>query len=87
MMARSARRAASEMAPVATEGVAQGVHWVEPMRKAAQKRLGKAQVSNADVAEEFLRTAVERKNGLRAAFASFFAANGFAGGAKLEKVA
>lgn len=75
------------LAPVAAEGAAKGVHWVEPMRKAAQKRLGKAQVSDADVAEEFLRHAVERKNGLRAAFASFFTTNGFGSGAKLEKVA
>jgi hypothetical protein len=75
------------LAPVAGEGVAHGVHWVEPMRKAAQKRLGKAQVSNPEVAEEFLRTAVERKNGLRSAFASFFTSNGFGAGAKLEKVA
>lgn len=75
------------LAPVASEGVAHGVHWVEPMRKAAQKRLGKAQVSNPEVAEEFLRTAVERKNGLRSAFASFFTSNGFGAGAKLEKVA
>jgi hypothetical protein len=75
------------LAPVATEGVKSKVHWAEPMRKAAQKRLGKTQVSDAEVAEEFLHEAVQRKNGLRSAFASFFSANGFAGGSKLEKVA
>ncbi|HET7486489.1 MAG TPA: hypothetical protein VFJ85_01075 [Acidimicrobiales bacterium] len=75
------------LASVATEGVAHGVHWVAPMRKAAAKRLGTASVSDAEVAEEFLRTAVARKNGLRAAFAGFFTASGFGAGAKLEKVA
>ncbi len=75
------------LAPVATEGVKSKVHWVGPMRKAAQKRLGKTQVSDAEVAEEFLHEAVQRKNGLRSAFASFFSSNGFAGGSKLEKVA
>ena len=75
------------LAPVATEGVKAKVHWVGPMRKAAQKRLGKTEVSDAEVAEEFLHEAVQRKNGLRSAFASFFSANGFAGGSKLEKVA
>ena len=60
------------LTPTATEGVKHGVHWVEPMRKAAQKRLGKTKVSDGDVAEEFLRTAVDRKNNLRSAFASFF---------------
>ena len=75
------------LAPVAAKGVKAGVPWVPAMRKAAQKRLGKAQVSDGEVAEEFLRTAVERKNGLRSAFASFFTTNGFAGATKLEKVA
>ncbi len=77
----------SMLAPVATEGVKHGVHWVEPMRKAARKRLGKTQVSSAEVAEEFLHTAVERKNGLRSSFSSFFASLGLAGTHKLEKVA
>jgi hypothetical protein len=39
------------------------------------------------VAEEFLTHAVERKHGLRQAFAGFFAKEGFAGSAKLTKVA
>jgi hypothetical protein len=75
------------LGPVATEGVANGVHWVPAMRKAAQKRLGKTAVSNAEVAEEFLHTAVERKNGLRASFAKFYGGLGFGGAAKIEKVA
>jgi hypothetical protein len=73
--------------PVATEGAKHGVHWVEPMRAAAQTRLGKKQVSNDEVAEEFLRTAVTRKESLRADFAAFFAGHGFGGASKLEKVA
>ena len=75
------------LGPVATEGVARGVHWVPAMRKAAQKRLGKTTVTNAEVAEEFLHTAVERKNGLRASFAKFYGGLGFGGAAKIEKVA
>jgi hypothetical protein len=75
------------LGPTAMEGVKRKVGWVEPMRKAAQKRLGKTAVTDADVAEEFLGHAVERKNGLRKAFASFFSGLGFASGAKLEKVA
>jgi hypothetical protein len=75
------------LAPVATEGVKHGVHWVGPMRQAAQKRLGKKSVSDAEVSEEFLRTAVERKNGLRASFSEFFTGLGFSAGTKLKKVA
>ena len=75
------------LAPVATEGVKHGVHWVGPMRQAAQKRLGKKSVSDAEVSEEFLRTAVERKNTLRASFSEFFTGLGFSAGAKLKKVA
>lgn len=77
----------SMLGPVATEGVKHGVHWVEPMRKAARKRLGKTQVSSAEVAEQFLHTAVERKNALRSSFSSFFASLGLAGSHKLDKVA
>ncbi|MFP5319477.1 MAG: hypothetical protein ACLGI2_14445 [Acidimicrobiia bacterium] len=75
------------LGPVATEGVAKGVHWVPAMRKAAQKRLGKTTVTDAEVAEEFLHTAVERKNGLRGSFAKFYGGLGFGGAAKIEKVA
>jgi hypothetical protein len=75
------------LAPVATEGVKHGVHWVGPMRQAAQKRLGKKSVSDAEVSEEFLRTAVERKNGLRASFSEFFTGLGYSAGTKLKKVA
>ena len=59
------------LTPTAHEGVKHGVHWVEPMRKAAQTRLGKSTVTDSEVAEEFLRTAVDRKNNLRTAFAGF----------------
>lgn len=75
------------LAPVATEGVKHGVHWAGPMRQAAQKRLGKKSVSDAEVSEEFLRTAVERKNTLRTSFSEFFTGLGFSAGAKLKKVA
>jgi len=64
------------LVPVATEGVKADVAWVPRMRKAAQKRLGKTTVSDAEVAEEFLTRALERKHGLRAAFADFFAGLG-----------
>ena len=76
----------SMLAPVATTGVANGAYWVPAMRKAAQKRLGKTTVSDGEVAEEFLRTAVERKNGLRSSFAKFYGGLGFGGAAKTEKV-
>jgi hypothetical protein len=75
------------LAPVAAEGVKRKVAWVGPIKKGAQKRLGKTAVSDGDVAEEFLRQAVERKNGLRKAFATFFSGLGYSSGAKLEKVA
>jgi hypothetical protein len=75
------------LAPVASEGVKHGVHWVGPMRKAAQKRLGKKSVSDAEVGEEFLRTALERKASLRASFSEFYTGLGFSAGAKLKKVA
>jgi hypothetical protein len=77
----------SIVAGVATKGVASGVAWVPTMRKAAQKRLGKQSVSSAEIADEFVRYAVERKQGLRKAFAGFFAGLGFDGASKLEKVA
>lgn len=63
------------------------VHWYEPMRAKACTRLGKTSVSAVEVAEEFLHHAVERKHSLRAAFAQFFAEEGFGGGTKLMKVA
>lgn len=75
------------LGPVAAEGVKHKVGWVGPIKKAAQKRLGKTSVTESDVAEEFLRQALERKNSLRKAFASFFSDLGYASGAKLEKVA
>jgi hypothetical protein len=75
------------LAGVATKGVAGGAAWVPTMRKAAQKHLGTKTVSDAQVAAEFVDHAVARKNGLRQAFAGFFAALGFDGATKLEKVA
>jgi hypothetical protein len=75
------------LAGVATKGVACGAAWVPTMRKAAQKHLGTKTVSDAQVAAEFVDHAVNRKTGLRKAFAGFFGALGFDGAAKLEKVA
>ena len=75
------------LSSVAAKGVAGGAHWVPVMRKAAQKRLGSKAVSDAEVATEFVHHALSRKNGLRKAFAGFFAALGFDGASKLEKVA
>ena len=66
------------LAATATEGVKNGVHWVGPMRKAAQKRLSTTTVTDADVATEFLNTAVDRKNNLRSSFTSFFSGLGVA---------
>lgn len=73
--------------PVAARGVKDGVAWVGPMRKAAQKRLKRTNVTDEEVAEEFLRHACERKSALRSAFAAFFTSLGFASGTKLSKVA
>ena len=75
------------LAPVANKGVAGGAQWVPAMRKAAQKRLGTKAVNDAQVAGEFLDHAVARKNGLRKAFAGFFAVLGIDGATKIEKVA
>jgi hypothetical protein len=77
----------SMVAGVGAKGVAGGAHWVPTMRKAAQKRLGTKTVSDSEVAAEFVHQAVARKQGLRKAFASFFAGLGFEGATKLEKVA
>jgi hypothetical protein len=77
----------SMVAGVATKGVKGGAHWVPAMRKTAQKRLGTKTPSDSDVAAEFVHQAVARKQGLRKAFAGFFAGLGFEGAAKLEKVA
>ena len=73
---------------VAREGAEGGrAHWVEPMRTAARKATGKAEVSDADVAEAFLAHACERKGKLRRSFAEFFSGLGFAdGAAKLKRV-
>ncbi len=73
--------------PVAALGVKDGVAWVGPMREAARKRLKKTDVTDDEVAEEFLRHACERKASVRRAFAGFFTALGFASGDKLAKVA
>lgn len=66
----------AELAPVATEGLKAGLAWVPRMRKAAQKRTGKTNVSDSEIVEEFLDQAVARKNGLRATFAAMFAGAG-----------
>ncbi len=74
------------LATTATDGAAHKVHWYPAMAERAKKRLGKPDVSDSDVAGEFLDYAVSRKAGLRSAFAGFFAAEGFAGAAKITKV-
>jgi hypothetical protein len=75
------------LATTASEGVKHNVAWVPAMRTAAKKRLGKAHVSHAEVAEAFLAHALDRKRGLRKAFTGFFAGLGFVGAAKLERLA
>lgn len=76
----------AELAPVATAGVQAGLPWVSRMRKAAAKRLGTTHVTDAQVTDEFLTQAVERKQRLRGDLAAFFSGLGLAGD-RLEKVA
>lgn len=77
------------LTPTATEGAKHRVHWYEPMRARAAKTLGKtpAAVTDTEVADAFLDSAIERKQGLRGAFAKFFAGEGFAGAGTITKVA
>ncbi|MEX2621553.1 MAG: hypothetical protein WD250_15155, partial [Egibacteraceae bacterium] len=76
----------AELQPVAAAGVAAGLPWVKRMRKAAGKRLGTTAVTDADVADEFCRQAVARKQRLRADFAAFYSGLGL-DAAGLTKVA
>ncbi len=58
--------------PVAEAGVKGGqAGWLEPMRRGAAKRLGTPSVPAAEIAEQFLRTACERKASLRKEFSKF----------------
>jgi len=77
----------SILGSTAIEGAKHKVHWFEPMRHRAAKRLGKPVASDAEIAEEFLLHACERKQRLRTDFAAFFESEGFAGATKLTKVA
>jgi hypothetical protein len=58
----------------AHQGAEYGAAWVPSMRKRAAQALGVPQqkVSTEQIAEAFLEHAVERKHGLRQAFADFF---------------
>lgn len=76
----------AELEPVAAAGVQAGLPWVKRMRKVAAKRLGTTAVSDADVADEFCRQAIARKQSLRADFAAFFSSVGLDSGG-LTKVA
>jgi hypothetical protein len=58
--------------PVARAGTTQRASWYAAMAARAGTRLGHTP-SDAEVEEEFLSHAVERKKGLRAAFTAFFA--------------
>ncbi|MDA8145251.1 MAG: hypothetical protein M0Z27_04200 [Thermaerobacter sp.] len=58
--------------PVAEMGALAKVPWYPRVAKSAAARLGKKSVSTAQVAEEFLRLACERKQNLRADFEAFF---------------
>jgi hypothetical protein len=62
------------------------VHWRDPMRERAAARVGRACVTGADVAEEFLDYAVARKQSLRAAFAAFFTTEGLDGSRPIRRV-
>ena len=62
----------SMLVPVARAGTKQRAPWYATMASRAAKRLGHAP-TDAEVEEEFLTHAVERKGGLRAAFSAFFA--------------
>ncbi len=58
--------------PVAEAGVKGGkAGWLAPMRKRAAKRLGTPSVPDQEIAEEFLRTACQRKASLRKDFSRF----------------
>lgn len=59
--------------PVAEAGVKGGkAGWLPAMRARAARRLGTPSVPEAEVVEEFLRAACERKASLRTDFAAFF---------------
>jgi hypothetical protein len=73
----------------AQHGAKNEAPWAAAMRARAAKRhkTTQAKVTTAQVANEFLDTAVARKNGLRAAFVDFFSHNGHAAGAaKLQNL-
>src|SRR6266540_2412063 len=58
--------------PVAEAGVKGGkAGWLAPMRRRAAKRLGTPSVPDHEIAEEFLRTACQRKASLRKDFSRF----------------
>jgi len=67
---------ASWLTPTATEGVKHSVHWVASMRKAAQANHGTKNVTDAQVAQQFVTTMVERKNSLSTSFSSFLSKQG-----------
>lgn len=77
----------SILGTTASEGAKHKLHWFEPMRQRASKRLGTSVVSDSEIAEEFLAHACVRKQRLRSDFAAFFGSEGFAGATKLTKVA
>lgn len=70
----------------AQRGAAGDAPWTSTMRKRAAKSLGvhPSTVTAAQTAEAFLDYAVERKAGLRAAFAEFFTSAGFHAGSHLK---
>lgn len=76
----------AELEPVAVAGVEAGLPWAARMRKAAAKRLGTTAVNDADVADEFCRQVIARKQRLRDDFAQLFAGLGLGSGG-LTKVA
>ncbi len=58
--------------PVAEAGVKGGkAGWLDAMRRRAAKRLGTPSVADREIAEEFLRTACQRKASLRKDFSKF----------------
>lgn len=66
------------LADTARHGVTAKLPWTGPMRAAAQQRHGRTDITDAELADEFLDHAVARKQRLHTDFQTFFAGLGAA---------
>ena len=74
--------------PVAKAGATKDqIHWSATMRQRAAKAAGSASPTAAQIADEFVKHAVERKRTIRKTFLDFFATEGLADSDLLNKVA